>query len=164
MNREVRSTRALVGLVALGLAAAACAGGRAQTAAGPAVAPSTVPPEAVAAADIVGRDLPESLLGEYVVIGEPHTLTLRPASDPICNEIPGVDGSCYTILKPGDPGARGAALVDGDLLVLGFTKVPFDRKCEGTTHSYTIGSSAHLAFAAEDVATCGFRDGFERMT
>lgn len=123
-----------------------------------------------------GDPLPETLVGrEYRLVGEevpdgdPRLiLSLRPADDPHCVAMFGGTTTCFTILWDPprsadrlDPGARGAAVVRGEDLVLEWYMSRNDRQCENTEHVYRpVDGGAVLR--GVDVPSCGFPDGWEQ--
>jgi hypothetical protein len=105
-----------------------------------------------------GSALPADLIGrEYV--GAPivtqgiqaEVLTLRAADDPHCAAMYKGTSTCFTILwtpnypkHVDDPAVRGSARIVDGKLVLGWTLVPSDPQCEGTSSTYAISADGWI--------------------
>lgn len=87
-------------------------------------------------------------------------LRLRAADDPHCTAMFNGESTCFTILwEPNvgghrnDPGARGAAVMRGDQLILAYRIVPFDTACEGLEVPYSVENGTLTTTADPG---CGF--------
>jgi len=126
------------------------------------------PPEPLP--DPAGSPLPTELIGRQYNVDPPAlagsqalVLTLRAADDPHCVALYEGRSTCFTILftpnwpKQDDPAVRGSARMVGGRLVLGFSLVPYDPPCEGTTSTYAVDPGGD-ALRGIDVPACSFRD------
>ncbi len=92
------------------------------------------------------------------------TLTIRPATDPVCTDLLGGDKTCFTIVpneNPRDPGARGEAAIKDGTLCLRYMRIPFRRRCEGQVHRYRSFDGGRTFILAERGNDCSFA-GFRR--
>lgn len=118
-----------------------------------------------------GEPLPSEFIGRAYTPTEPpeddsHRLVLRfrPADDPHCTAMFDGDTACFTILwEPNtgghrnDPGARGAAVMRGEELLLAYRIVPNDIGCEGHEALYSVEEDGATLQTDADPG-CGFAE------